>query len=449
MRICKRTALYLCRRKGKNMLLFLILFMASALLLICFSVLNGTEQAAKDLRSGIGAAFYIRPYQEMIFEGGTISEGEIPVISQSSIEKIIDFAHGQVKTYNTEHYGYAKSKCLHFLPGFGDNESTNMGRITAVRDSRLTDVFLNGKYELLVGRHIQPEDENKILISEELAAENGLKAGDIITLSHARLEQKNGEYTDAIPQKTVFAVVEIVGIFRCDGTADSADLPTAGKAVNHIYSDCRLTVNLQEQREGIYEGEIAFYITDPLELDALTERVKSIGSIDWGNHILRENDFLYKQISGQLQNLQKLALALIFIVSALSVVVLMLILLLRIRGRVYEAGIYLSIGKSKAEIIGQFAMEILALLCVGFGLAFLLWFLFSDMVSALLFAPSAKGTGTEILQAGDGSSDYLQPDFFCSGVLFVGESAVVMLTVLIAGGAILRLKPKELLTRMS
>ena len=449
MHICKRTVLYLRRRKGKATLLFLIFFLVSALLLICFSVLSGTDQAAKDLRSRIGAAFYIRPYQQMIFEAGTIREGEIPVISQRSIDETIDTAQGQVKTYNTEHYGYAKSEQLHFLPGFGDNEASNMGQVTAVRDSRLTDVFLNGKYELLAGRHIQPEDENKILISAELAAENGLKVGDAITLFHARLDRQDGEYIDAIPRKTVSVVGEIIGIFQCNGTADSADSPTAGKAVNHIYSDCHLLVNLQEQQEGIYEGEIAFYIADPLELDALLERVEAIGSIDWSNHILRENDFQYEQISGQLQNLQKLALALIFIVSALSIVILMLILLLRIRERIHEAGIYLSMGKSKAEIIGQFTMETWVLLFAGFGFAFLLWFLCSDIANAFLFGTLAQGTGAAILQTGGSPSNYLRPDLFRSGVLFAGELAVVLLTVLAASGAILRLKPKEILTRMS
>ena len=82
-----------------------------------------------------------------------------------------------------------------------------------------------------------------------------------------------------------------MGIFQCDGTSDSADSPTAGKAVNHIYSDSHLLVNLQEQQEGIYEGEIAFYIADPLELDTLLECVKSIDSIDWNNHILRRMIF--------------------------------------------------------------------------------------------------------------------------------------------------------------
>ena len=210
---------------------------------------------------------------------------------------------------------------------------------------------------MLAGRHIQPEDENKILISAELAAENSLEAGDVIILTHAGLDRKDGDYIDTIPEKTVFAEVEIVGIFQCGKAADSADSPTAGKAANHIYSDSRLLVNLQEQQEGVFEGEIAFYIADPLELDTLLERVEAIDSIDWDNHILRENDFQYEQIAGQLQNLQNLAVALIASASALSIVILMLILMMRTRDRIHEAGIYLSVGKSRTEIIGQFTLE--------------------------------------------------------------------------------------------
>ena len=448
MGICRRSALYLTRKKGKAILLFLIFFLVSALLLICFSVLNGTEQAAKDLRSNIGAAFYVRPYQQMIFEGGTVSEGAIPTISQKSIDEIMNAAEGQVKAYNTEHYGYAKSKQLHFLPGAGDNEVSNMGQVTGVRDSQLMDVFLNEEYTLLAGRHIQPEDENKILISTELAAENSLKVGDVITLTHAGFEQQDGEYIDTIPKKTVFVEGEIVGIFQCDGASDNADSPTAGKTANHIYSDRHLLVNLQEQQEGIYEGEIAFYIADPLELDTLLACVESIGSIDWNNHILRENDFQYEQISGQLQNLQNLALALIFIVSALSIVILMLILIMRIRGRIHEAGIYLSVGKPKAEIIGQFTLEAWGLLFAGFLLAFLLWLFCSNLLNGLLFGTLTQGTGTVALQTGGDTSNYLQPDLFHSGILFAGELGAVLMTVLAASGTILRLKPKEILTRM-
>src|SRR5699024_11972502 len=74
--------------------------------------------------------------------------------------------------------------------------------------------------------------------------------------------------------------------------------------------------------------------------------------LDWDNHILRENDFQYEQIAGQLQNLQNLAVALIAIASVLSIVILMLILMMRIRGRIHEAGIYLSV-RSEERRVGK------------------------------------------------------------------------------------------------
>ena len=79
----------------------LIFFLVSALLLICFSILHGTGQAARDLRSNIGAAFYIRPYVQMNLEDGALSEGATPVIFERSIDEVIDAAQGQVKAYNT------------------------------------------------------------------------------------------------------------------------------------------------------------------------------------------------------------------------------------------------------------------------------------------------------------------------------------------------------------
>ena len=70
MGVFRRAALYLVRKKGKATLLFLIFFLFSGLLLFCFSILDGTEKASRDLRSNIGAAFYIRPYTQMTLADG-------------------------------------------------------------------------------------------------------------------------------------------------------------------------------------------------------------------------------------------------------------------------------------------------------------------------------------------------------------------------------------------
>ena len=61
-----------------------------------------------------------------------------------------------------------------------------MGQVTAVRDAQLVDVFREEEYTLLAGRHIHPEDQGAILISAELAAENGLSVGDSCLLYTSR-----------------------------------------------------------------------------------------------------------------------------------------------------------------------------------------------------------------------------------------------------------------------
>ena len=142
-------------------------------------------------------------------------------------------------------------------------------------------------------------------------------------------------------------------------------------------------------------------------------------------------------------------MALISIASAVSVAILMLILMIRIRGRIHEAGIYLSIGKSKLEIVGQFILEAWMLLLAGFFFAFLIWLLCCEPLNGLLFGALAHGTGTAALQTGGNGANYLQPDLLGSTVLLAGELGAVLLAVLAAGGMVLRLKPKEISTKMS
>lgn len=439
LRVYKRAGFYLIRKKGRAMVLFLIFFVVSCVLQLCVSVFTGAKAAAKDLRTNLGAAFYIRPYEQMTFDNGTVSEGTAPVVSQESINAVAYAVGRELKAYNTEHYGYVKSSQLHFLPGAGDNDAGNMGQVTAVRDSKLTSEFFDGEWTLVSGRHIQPGDENKILISQELADENGLAVGDQVTLTHAGLDQKDGEYVDTIPEKTVFVQAQVIGIFQSGSGGENPDTPTAGKAVNHIFSDSHLLVNLKEQEAGIYEGEIGFFIGDPLKLEEILEQVRTIDSINWEDHILRENDFQYEQVAGSLANLQKLTLALILTTSVLSMGILVLILSLQMRGRVRETGIYLSLGRPKWEIMGQLALETGILLFLGFFAALFIGQLTLGGLNTQIFAHLPQS----------GAAGYLRLDLLHMGALFLGESGAVLLAVLGAGGMILRLRPKEILSKMS
>ena len=75
--------------------------------------------------------------------------------------------------------------------------------------------------------------------------------------------------------------------------------PTAAKEANHILSDSHLLIQLAE-RQDVFEGEISFFIADPLHLPEMIKKVEDISTIDCNNHILVDNDFQYSKIAGEL-----------------------------------------------------------------------------------------------------------------------------------------------------
>lgn len=449
MHIFKRAILYLTRKKGKAAILFSLFFFVSMLLVLGLSILAGTQQASKDLRSNIGAAFYIRPYEQFKGNNGELTSMGTPMITQDSIDKVKQIAGGELKEYNTEHYGYAKGKNISFLAGTGHTEDNNMGKVTAVRNSELTEEFLNGNYMLSEGRHIKPNDNNKILITKELAEENGLKIGDVIELTHADFDVVDDVYVDLIQEKTAFAQVEVIGIYEIRNHSDDALAPTAAMEVNHILSDSHLLIQLKEQTEDVFEGEISFFIADPLHLPEIIKKVENLSEVDWKNHILVDNDFQYSKIERELSNVQNLVLTLIVLASVLSIIVLMLILIMRIRGRIREAGILLAIGKTKSEIIGQFIVETAILLLLGFVFTIILITPISNTLNEILFGSLVSDAPIGTLQSGGNTMDYLQPNILRFLMILGGELAAVTLAVVLSSGAILSMKPKEILTKMS
>lgn len=440
MNVGKRAFLYLTRKKGKNLLLGIVFLLISFSLLTGSAVYLGIRQVSEDLRSDIGASFNIRPYEQFDVNNGQVSSKGTPVMDEQSIRRVISIVGKELKCYNTEHSGYVKGENLSFLAGTGHSEESNMGTVKAVRDSSLCQAFLDEEYELAEGKHIKSEDNGKILISKALAEQNNLAVGDKITLTHAKLGSDDGVYTDLMKEKSAYETVEIKGIYDIKNASDNALNPTAKKAENLIFSDSQLLVSLQEQEQGVYEGEISFFIADPLYLDKMVSEIKGIDSIAWNNHVINTNDFKYSKIAEQFQSMQKVVVALIAVAAVLGFLVLMLILTFRIRGRMQEAGILRAVGKSKQQIIGQFLIEAMILLWIGFLLAIIIFLPLADTLNSLLFDFITQSTIHK---------NYLQPDFLHFVILLILENLGVLLTVLVCSGVILSLKPKEILTKMS
>lgn len=450
MNVFRRSLFYISRKKGQTVVLFLLFSIVSVFLISCFSILDATDAVAKDLRTSIGGAFYLRPSPKLDFKDGEIAqnEGAPPAISEDVIEEIM--GGGNIKYCNALNYGYARSDAVNFIPGAGHNDGSNMGKVAAMHYTSLADQFLEGKLELTDGRHLTKGDQNKVLISEQLAAANHLKVGDTVRFTHAGLERVDGEYKDSIPEKSAFSQAEIAGIYKEAVPQAQADSPTPGRSENLIFSDHALLLELEEASAG----EVNFYVADPLSLRDITGKVEKMDAIDWGQYSLRENDFQYGKIADSLGSIQSLTRILIVCISIVSMVILILILTMRIRGRIHEAGILLSIGKSKREIVLQFLSEVFAVFLVAFLCAAVLAIAISGGLERLLLGglPQTNidlGAIETGLASDTGTTAYLQIGGVTTLLLFLCQAAAMGIAVVASCTGIFSLKPKEILTKMS
>lgn len=446
MHLLQRAALYLIRCKAKSIILYGLYFIISLTLFLGISVLSGAKQISKDLRSDIGASFDIRPCEQLKFEDGEISGGGTPAVDEVSLQEVLSCIGNELKAYNTEQYGYVKGADLAFLKGAGHSPESNMGKVISLRDSALSRDFINEEKILAQGSHIRADDKNKILISKGLAESSGLKIGDRIELTHAQLGNRDGIYIDLITEKTESVTAEVAGIYQLKTASENGLTPTADRKENLIYASSNLLVDLKEQKRDIYEGELSFFIKDPLHLDEIIRKVKEISSIDWENHILVDNDFKYAQIDGQLQNIQNIVLAITGIICVLGISILAIMLTMRTRGRIRETGILLSLGKTKSEIICQFAAEVIFLLCIGFLSALFLSGPASDVLNRFLLHSLADVSGKIPIMH---RANFPQAGAAMALLLFAGETCTVVVTVLLSGAAVLLLKPGKILSKMS
>ena len=449
----KRAGLYLLRKKRKAISIFLLIMVISTFLISCFSLLTASEKLASDIRGALGAAFYLRASTGVVSdENGemTVTENHIR-ITDNEIKRIENC--GNIAYHNPINYGYAKGEQLTFIHGEKHTEDNNMGAVTALRYSTLETDFADEVLALAAGRHITEADTNAVLISSEVAAVNGLSVGDKIVLSSSELGEADGEYIDVWSGERKETVVTIVGIYDIL-EADANVTATAGRQENRIYASIDVLTQLAASEPSVYTGEVGFYVTDPKTLDEIVSKVRQIKEIDWKTHFIRTNDFQYSKISDSLTSLGDFIKILLACVSIVSAAILTLILTLRIRGRIPEAGILLGAGIPKAEIIKQFLLEVLSVAATAFLFSYAASFgishnlgnhLFADFQPNLINAAALQNKMSDAVSI----DSYLTLGIGKTLLIYGCQLIVVVLSVLLSSASILKLKPREILTKMS
>ena len=325
-----------------------------------------------------------------------------------------------MKAYHTEQYGYAKSQQLHFLPGAGDNTASNMGQVTAVRDSQLLDVFREEEYTLLEGRHIQPEDSFAVLLSKELTDKNGLSVGDSVTMYDLDTDSEN--------------TFTIVGIFGGTEGMTKDAMMADGIAANQGYIDGNSYQKMWNETT-LELGSLDVYVDSAQRIQQVLEAIQALPQLRGKTFTYSTDTEQFDLISTPLSSLQRMMDAAVAGI-AVTGAVLAALLLLWTRGRKREVGIFLALGKGKGEILLQFFAENL-LLALPAGAA------------ALGLAALLGERAGDILAAANGVEGLDVAVRFQDAAAVYGLGALLLaLAVLLAAATVLRCKPKDILSQM-
>lgn len=473
----KRTVRYLTRKWIKSMLLFAIFLVVGTLVISGISIQSASEQAATNLRRSFGGGFVMKEdhSDQSKFECRDVGNGSYAMVytGESLTKEIADKVASVpgVSGYNAENIGpanlktmegdYLELKSIEGSMFANEPVLSKQANIYGYTNTQEADMFTGGSIELMEGRQITPKDQNAVLIHKELAEKNGLKLGDQFII--AMNSQITGGDEEGGKRKET---VTIVGMFDSKVSQQVSAFSTPGELLeNTVLMDVETSVKLLSWASAGYY-KVHYRVNDPAELNNIMQEVKKLDSIDWSCYSISTDNKTYEAATTPLDNLSGLITTLIIIITIIGVAVLILLLTMWTKSRTHESGILLSLGIGKFKIIMQHMAEVFIIAILAFGISFFTSSAVAQGLGNTLLGDTSQGSTPQNTQLEeDGSFGYTLPETPINvdtamklSVTVVPQTFIwvfgiggllTVVAILAASVSLFRLKPKQLLTKMS
>ena len=419
MSIFNRAYLYIIRKKVRSSILFFIVTLISFFLL-SGSILNTTVGSiSKNLYKDDNFGFTIESIDKSNKE-----------IEKDTLKKI-----NEVAGVNEKNYLYAKSVNVVDKKVVQENQNititeemknkSNLVMMNGITSTKNNIDFKSEVLKLEKGRHIEENDQNKILVHEKFATINNLNLGDKIKL------EQNGKTVE----------FEVVGIFSGEKTNNFEGL-SSDFIENTVYTDYNSSQELLNYSTSNRVTSVEYGVNNPTNLDNIIRNVENLGI---NNISVSKSNKNYELITSSVESVTKLTNMIRIGSVIVGVVILSLVLMFWIRERLYEIGILLSLGISKINLILQFVVETLMVTIFGFlsalGLEFILLKYISGNATSIFSEDLPKIISDELTKISINGSNII-------GVIIVMVT-IVIISVVVALLPILKMKPKKILTQIN
>ena len=447
----KRAVLYITRKKKKSILMFFILFCIATAVLSGISIKKATSIARQNSSKETANTFEIQNNLATNFTG-TMPESLVNKVSKVNGIKNYDASvQGIGLVFKQLHKVEPKNNTVQYP----DKQYKNLFPVEAHKFTEYDTKFMSKSFRLVEGRHLVEGDKNKVLVHKALAEKNNLKVGDRIIGTKDSLDYNASK--DAPSEYDL----EIVGIFESQNTdrmGSKLEIPE-----NLILSDMNTLNALYGYSKGNSQYTSAVFNTNK-NVDDVISDVNKIQE-NWSLYNISKSDDTFLALSKSFDSLEKIVNMLLIGSIIVGIIVLSLVLAFWIQGRIHETGILLSIGVGKFKIISQYIIELLLISVLAFGTSYFSSKMISQNIGDAMVSQASKQAVQEVQQGFGGMSlgydantslatqtvDGIDVDVSLKEVLYVYAigATIIISSVMISSSSIIRLKPKEILSKMS
>lgn len=423
----KNAIAYILRKRNRTIIVFIILTVVLSCLYSCLNITKSTNDLEKNLYKISNTSLSITKNNGDTFETNQFKELD----NIKEIKEIITNYDGLARTTNIK---VVDGTQLVERDDLSD-EFKNMLSVEATNNSEKDNLFSSGIFTIIKGRHINNNDRGKILIHKELAEKNNLKLNDKIKLQ--LVDFNNSE-------KKLEYEFEIIGIFSGKKQEKYTGLSSdfSENMVFIDYESSQVALNKAENNKVVNKLEI--FSNSPKDTNIVLNKIKEI-KIDWSKFNIEKDDDVYEETLESVEGIKHIIKVMTYLIMTGGIIVLSLILILWLRERIYEIGILLSIGISKAKIIAQFIFELIFI-----SLPSILASLFLGNVILNQIIGGFINSDNSTINI----NNLLKNDNLISNITIFLQSygiliGIIVLSVIIASAMILVKKPKEILSKIS
>ena len=423
----KNAIAYITRKRNRTLIIFIILTIVLSCLYSCLTIMKSSDEIEKALYESSNSSISITRK-----DGNYFNVNEFKDIEKlKEIEEII-----------MQYDGLAKLKDAKVVSGEQrinredlSDEFKNVVSLEATNNTKRNILFSSGVFIIKEGKNIGENDKDSIIVHEEFAKQNNLKLGDEVDLELLDIE-KSG--------KIKSHKFKIIGIFsgKKHETYTGLSSDFSENMVFVDYSTSQEILNKSENNK--IANKILMYSGSAESTDLALNKLKEL-KIDESKYFVEKDSNAFEESLESVSGIKHIIKIMTYSIMLGGMVVLSLILILWLRERIYEIGIFLSIGTSKIQIIMQFIFELIFI-----SIPSIISSLFLGNVLLKVIVDGFINSEDSMISGGS----LINNSSFMLNITTLGQSyliliSIIVLSVVFASSLILIKKPKEILSKIS